>query len=86
MSEGAPKSNEVIMAEIAERKSAFYRDLDRYEVLVEFANKLKEKYPDHLDYELFHFLVGSTIRPETPPKYFDFPGEDSIEKFLRGQE
>ncbi len=80
--EGIP-NNEDVKAELAEKKSLVYKDMEKYELLVEFANQLKVKYPDYLDYDLFHFLVGSTPVPDKMPTKFDFPGEDSIEFFLR---
>ncbi|MBU4348328.1 hypothetical protein KJ671_02405 [Patescibacteria group bacterium] len=45
--------------------------------------KLKEKYKTNArEYYLFHLLIGST---KIKTFEFDFPGEDSIEKFLRSQ-
>lgn len=82
--EGVPKNKEQIIQELGQLKSRFYKNEELYERLVEFGEGLKEKYSDFLDYELFHFLVGSTMQGE--PKHFDFPGEDSVEAFLRGQE
>ncbi len=82
--EGVPNNNDSIKAELSEKKSMFYRDLEKYELLAEFAKELKVKYPDYLDYDMFHFLVGSTPMPDRMPTKFDFPGEDSIEGFLRG--
>lgn len=47
--------------------------------IVAFSQKIKEKYNNYGDYLMYHVLVGSTLRPKP---FFDFPGEDSIEKFL----
>jgi len=43
--------------------------------------QLKEKYgDDRYNYDAFHLLIGSKLmnRPD-----FDFPGDDSVEKFIR---
>jgi hypothetical protein len=46
-----------------------------------FLTKLQEKYPDHADYRLYHLLDSSSLFKSCSK--FDFPGDDSIEKFLR---
>lgn len=84
--EEAPKSKEQIMAELVDLKRKIYEDETKYESMVEFGIELRNKYPDCEEYELFHFLVGSSIREGHEPAHFDFPGEDSIETFLRRQE
>lgn len=81
--EGAPNNNEGVKAELAEKKALVYGDMEKYEMLVEFASGLKARYPDFLDYDMFHFLAGSTPMPDRMPTKIDFPGEDSVEKFLR---
>ena len=56
------------------------------EVFEKFQNqgiKLEKKYKNTRKYYLFHLLIGST---KTKTSEFDFPGEDSIEKFLRSQD
>lgn len=45
------------------------------------AKELESRYPDFLDYRLYHLLIGST--PSKKCSKFDFPGEDSIEKFIQ---
>lgn len=66
------------MAIIAERENI----LDQHEQLVAFAKYLQNKYPNARDYLLFHTLIGSTPRPGHGNALVDFPGEDSIEKFV----
>ena len=46
----------------------------------EFLNRLKEKYPDHNKYKLWH-IFGSTVPEEAD--LIDFEGEDSVEKYIR---
>src|SRR5689334_10229432 len=46
-----------------------------------FAKKLRAKYSNFHRYHLFHMLMGSTIEPKYDIEE-DFPGEDSVEKFL----
>ena len=58
-----------------------------------FIDRLREKYKDsYVEYALYHAAIGSSpMNPETgktmpwsdfPENRIDFPGEDSIEKFL----
>lgn len=52
-----------------------------------FAGYLSQKYPE--DYRktlLFHVLAGSTIQKGLPIIKRDFPGEDSVEKFVEDLE
>lgn len=53
--------------------------LSFHERLVDKAEELQAKYPDYDDYELYHLLIGSTVRDRAK---FDFPGSDSVEKFI----
>ena len=50
-----------------------------------FLKGLREKYGHGMDYcEVQHFIGGSTIKPENLKNtFFDFVGDDSIEKYLR---
>ncbi len=50
----------------------------------EFVDNLKKKYPDCEKYRFYHLFVGSTPWEDCPK--FDFPGEDSIEKFIESLE
>lgn len=61
-------------------RSKFYRDTTLYNQLVEFSQGLRSKYPDAEDYELFHFLICSTL--QRPCSKYDFEGNDSVVKFL----
>lgn len=70
----------VNLEELKEKRSVFYDDLEKYAKLCEFADQLKKKYPDYQDYQLYHFLICSTFDHE--PSKVDFPGEDSVEKFI----
>ncbi|MBI2465639.1 MAG: hypothetical protein HYV66_00165 [Candidatus Sungbacteria bacterium] len=47
--------------------------------VVNKARELESIYPDYGDYELYHLLIGSTTRDRSK---FDFPGEDSVQKFI----
>ncbi|TSC70367.1 MAG: hypothetical protein CEO12_391 [Parcubacteria group bacterium Gr01-1014_46] len=85
MSQEVPENKDVLRVELKElRARAHNKDMmGFYERMLEFVGRVESKYPDCRSYELFHLLIGST--PLNPTK-FDFPGEDSIEKFLREQE
>lgn len=52
-----------------------------YNKCADFSRKIRQKYPDAETYQLFHLLAGSTFDKDDAPN-FDFPGEDSIEKFI----
>jgi len=96
--EGTPNTEkEKLLTELRSiLKVAYKRDLDGTAIKVEdFVGKmmidpdtkeeittgLKKKYPSYVDYEMYHFVSFST--PTTGCKFFDFPGDDSIEKFIR---
>ena len=53
--------------------------------IVKKVNALRKKYSspenNYQDYEMYHVLTNSSLT--RPSKEFDFPGEDSIEKFIR---
>lgn len=51
--------------------------------LGDFGEHLREKYENFSEFRLYHILAGSTITKK--PAFFDFPGEDSVEKFIREQ-
>jgi hypothetical protein len=52
--------------------------------LVEFTEHLRKKYPDYQNYRMYHFLVGSgALKPDERFTEDDFPGEDSIENFIK---
>jgi|GEM_PF-1566393 len=56
---------------------------EAWEEILEYANNLKKKHPngDYLKYRAYHALICSTTDEKKSP-YLDFPGEDSVEKFL----
>ena len=63
------------------RGEAYKKDMfGTHEKIIEFTERIKDKYPDYRDYELYHLLIGSTPGGKLPK--FDFPGENSIEKFI----
>ena len=54
-------------------------------IVANFARNLKRKYKDINSYWTYNMLIGSSTDDDKIPTKFDFPGEDSIEKFLRSQ-
>ncbi|MCG2698388.1 hypothetical protein L6307_04880 [Candidatus Parcubacteria bacterium] len=50
------------------------------EEIVKFIDEIKRKYPNHYDCKLYHILAFSGIQHEC--SMFDFPGDDSVEKFI----
>jgi len=53
-----------------------------YKKAHQFGRKLMEKYPDCFDYLYYHILGGSTPPQGMGFKKFDFPDNDSVEKFI----
>jgi len=83
--ENKPENNskeEIIKKKLGELVNA--EDFDVFtkaqDKIVGFTEKLREKYPDYQNYGFYHLMIGSTPRGECAKK--DFPGEDSIEKFI----
>lgn len=56
-------------------------DDELHDEIVDYALMLKKKYPDYFRYKLYHALAGST--PDETSDLFDFPGDESIEHFVR---
>ena len=50
--------------------------------IAEFQRRLVKKYPRAMDYALLHALIGSTLIKKGIYTYEDFPGDDSVEKFM----
>ena len=76
------QKHELVARNLEKRMLAAAKDENIHEKgdqIIAFANKLKTKYSNYGDYLLYHVLVGSTLKPKP---FFDFPGEDSVEKFL----
>jgi len=58
------------------------QDLIRWqEIVLKKSGELENRYPNPREFLTFHLLIGSTPKEEKI-LHFDFPGEDSIEKFL----
>lgn len=82
---GRAPEHERIMKDFLARKDALLvnasedEQMEKFIKMNDFGSYLDKKYPNARDYELWHVLVGSGISPR---KNFDFPGEDSVEKFL----
>lgn len=80
-----PKSN----IEKIKKERAFLYESFSIEKLMEFQNKLVEyikdiriKYPNYDKYVVYHVLIGSTLPDGVTIIEDDFPGDDSVEKFL----
>lgn len=55
--------------------------------IVAFDKHLKTVYPNATQFNVLHALIGSTPNKDDPAMIFeDFPGEDSIEKFVNAIE
>ena len=65
---------------LKEKRALIYGNLEKYEKLIEFAERLKKEYGDYQDYKFYHFLVCST--PNSELSEVDFPGEDSVKDFI----
>jgi hypothetical protein len=78
------KQTEAFLAKRAElyKKEGYVTFLDFIE---KKGNELRQKYSNANKYRTFHLLIGSTPAPGECTE-FDFPGDDSLEKFLEAQE
>ena len=79
------KSFESVLADIKQKLNNVYRGKNIEEMhnrIAEFGYKLMDKYSDCRNYILFHVLIGSTP-PSNATIKEDFPGEDSIIKFIK---
>ena len=57
--------------------------LEQYmEEVEERVNYLKSKYADYNKRAVFHHLIGSTLTPGRTYIEEDFPGDDSVERFV----
>lgn len=72
-----------LMEELKQKRNDLYQinGLDFYEQISIFVKKLQE-FPDYERYKLYHLLLSSSIK-ENKSNEFDFPGEFSIEGFLK---
>lgn len=52
-----------------------------YHEITHFADGLRKRHPDWEQYELYHALISST--PHGPCEKHDFPGDDSVMKFIQ---
>lgn len=52
-----------------------------YHFIYRHAEQLRLKYPNFNDFLLYHVMVGST--PADKKTEFDFPGTDSVVKFIK---
>lgn len=87
-SEKPKEQKEQISPEELKRKlwDEDYLDSEKSSKAVDFARKLKAKYPDdYMNYRLWYILAGGSPDYQGEEKY-DFPGEDSIEKFINSLE
>ncbi|MCF7835581.1 MAG: hypothetical protein K9M15_00440 [Candidatus Marinimicrobia bacterium] len=72
------------IADVKKELKKVYEKADMLEVhekVVAYSDEIAGKYPDYRDYELYHALIGSGV-PEGACSKFDFPGEDSVERFV----
>ena len=82
----SPEKNQKFSALINGLRLKAYRTLHEEELnkeLFVFDSRLKEKY-NVMQYAMIHSLRGSTVHEqlESTILYEDFPGEDSVEKFI----
>lgn len=77
------ENQEALISYCNELKTKAYKRGEQFhDEMADFANQLLAKYPDAREYRMFHVLISSTPRKNEVFQKFDFPGEDSIAKFL----
>lgn len=89
--EDAPKINNPKdkIEEIKKKRAILYKSFSREELnkfqeeLVKYIKEnIRIKYPNYANYVVYHILVGSTVLDDVELIEEDFPGDDSVEKFL----
>jgi len=65
-----------------EKLTAMYKrdQFSIHEKVINLHKRLKKKYPYYMQVRLYHLLSMSTV--QRPKIHFDFPDEDSVEKFI----
>ena len=80
------KIDEVFLKNLQDVLSQAYRKSESrialYKSVSEFALGLEKKYPDARSRRLWHLLIGSTPKPEDENNVKDYPGDDSIIRFI----
>lgn len=65
-------------------RALYHRDqFAIHEKILWWHDQLKVKYADARDYIMFHLISGSTSKGYNG--HFDFPGADSVERFIEAQ-
>ncbi len=85
--ENTINNEQAILDEVENKKNFLFNLEDKtvveiYRKIYDFEKKLEEKYPDASKYYLFHIVAGGTINRRDCSSGFDFPGDDSIAKYL----
>ena len=58
--------------------------LEVYDKLALRAKYLQKKYPDYFNREVWHIMIGSSLGYKMMPVIEDdFPGDDSVEEFIK---
>lgn len=79
------EQQEVRAQELRRYLAALYK-IDQFAIhdkVIEFHDRLKQKYTDYHQCRLYHLISGSTIA--LPVTRFDYLGADSIEAFILGE-
>jgi len=76
---------EALIAELKEKLNNAYNTdaIDAHEKVFEYTDEIKKKYPDYSKYRLWHLVIFSTIGKSMEITHFDFPGDDSVERFIK---
>ncbi|HCR81766.1 MAG TPA: hypothetical protein DIV47_04845 [Candidatus Pacebacteria bacterium] len=85
---GREISREILVKELKEKLRAAYKAdaMRTHEKVLSFTSAIKEQYPDYSKYQLWHLVIGSTIDDAdkiTKITHFDFPGDLSVEQFIK---
>jgi len=86
--EGPSKNNEDFLKNLSNTLSQAYKNAEDmvklYDSVRNFALGLEQKYPDVRSRRLFHLLIRSTPQSGINMNMEDYPGEDSIVRFIEG--
>jgi len=69
------------------RASKNFQEVNKFQKEIDnFIALLRKKYPNAEKYVKMHYILGSSVDLDQQTVYEDFPGDDSVEKFVASLE
>lgn len=57
--------------------------LEQFDREITLAEAIQREFPNYIQYQMYHWLIGSSPTRATSPISDDFPGEYSVTKFFQ---